>query len=83
MEKRSFLGLAAVALALIVGAVVAADEDKAKDDEAVTTAELAKIERSLDDVLASQQQVLQKFDGIAEELRIIKVRATSRGALSN
>ena len=39
-----------------------------------------KLEAQLDQVLASQEQVLQRFDGILEELRIIKVRSSSRSA---
>ena len=57
-------------------------KEAAKEADVVSEAELAKIERSLDEVLASQQQVLQKFDAITEELGIIKVRATSRGAVT-
>ena len=39
-----------------------------------------KVEVELDKVLASQEQVLQRFDGVLEELRIIKVRASSLAA---
>ena len=39
----------------------------------------AKLEKKLDEILANQQTILQKFDAVMEELRIIKVRATLRG----
>ena len=38
----------------------------------------AKILSKLDEILANQHTILQKFDAIMEELRIIKVRATPR-----
>ena len=36
------------------------------------------IEKKLDEILANQQTILQRFDQVMEELRIIKVRATLR-----
>ena len=39
------------------------------------------IDEKLNQVLANQQLVLQKFEAIKEELRIIKIRAASRGAI--
>ena len=42
----------------------------------------ALIERKLDQILAGQQAILQKFDAIMEELRIIKVRTTIRSGSS-
>ncbi len=36
----------------------------------------AQIERKLDEILSNQQTILQRFDAVMEELRIIKVRAT-------
>ena len=36
----------------------------------------ARLESKLDQILANQQTILQRFDQIMEELRIIKVRAT-------
>ncbi len=45
------------------------------------------LERRLDELLANQAtllanqtEILQRFDAVMEELRIIKVRATSRGS---
>jgi hypothetical protein len=34
------------------------------------------LERKLDEVLANQKAILQKFDAVMEELRVIKIRAT-------
>ena len=75
-----------IGVALIVGvgsaALFSADTEKTEgvSEEAsdqVSKAELTKIERRLDEALASQGQLLQKFDVAMEELRIIKVRATT------
>lgn len=42
--------------------------------------EITTVSKKLDDIASTQQTILQKFDAIMEELRIIKVRATlSRG----
>lgn len=38
----------------------------------------AELEKKLDQILANQALILQKFDAVMEELRIIKVRATIR-----
>ena len=43
------------------------------------TSDTAHLEAKLDEILATQQTILSKFDAIMEELRIIKVRATLRG----
>ena len=43
-----------------------------------TAAKLAALERKLDQVLANQQAILQKFDAVMEELHIIKIRASLR-----
>lgn len=42
--------------------------------------ENATLEDKLDQILSNQQLILQKFDAVMEELRIIKVRATLRGS---
>ena len=39
----------------------------------------AGLEKKLDQILANQETILQRFDQVMEELRIIKVRATLRG----
>ena len=36
----------------------------------------SSIDRKLDEILAKQETILQKFDAIMEELRIIKIRTT-------
>jgi len=38
--------------------------------------DLVRLDEKLDRLLAQQEQILQKFEGIMEELRIIKVRST-------
>ena len=48
-------------------------KSKAKEDE---------IAKKLDEILANQQTILQRFDQVMEELRIIKVRATLHGSRS-
>ena len=48
------------------------DQSKEKDRD-------AQIERKLDEILSNQQTILQRFDAVMEELRIIKIRATLRG----
>ena len=45
------------------------DQSKEKDRD-------AQIERKLDEILSNQQTILQRFDAVMEELRIIKVRST-------
>ena len=42
------------------------------------TSDTAHLEAKLDEILATQQAILSKFDAIMEELRIIKVRSTLR-----
>ena len=50
--------------------------------ERVAASHQTRLEDKLEKVLANQQAILQKFDAIQEELRIIKVRASSRGAIA-
>ena len=38
------------------------------------------VDKKLDEILANQQAIFQRLDQVMEELRIIKVRATSRGS---
>ena len=38
----------------------------------------AQILSRLDEILANQRAILEKFDAVMEELRIIKIRATRR-----
>lgn len=37
-----------------------------------------KVEAKLNDILARQEQILQRLDQVMEELRIVKIRATVR-----
>jgi len=39
----------------------------------------ANVDQKLDEILANQKAILQKFDAIMEELRIIKVRTIYKG----
>ena len=47
---------------------------------AVKKEDLLKLDKKLDQILQNQQTILQKFDVIMDELRIIKVRATLRNS---
>ena len=44
--------------------------------------ESSRMEKKLDEILANQTAILQRFDAVMEELRIIKVRATLRSGSS-
>jgi len=90
------LGVAVlVASTLSLGAAVAAAErvirgravDQGTAAGAEATDDLTKLHKQLKEVLAKQEEILanqavmlQKFDAVMEELRIIKVRATLRGS---
>jgi len=41
--------------------------------------QIKRLEEKLDQVLANQTKILEQFDVVKEELRIIKIRATLRG----
>lgn len=83
--------VASVAVAVVVGVSLllpqvsaqteAETGEGAKNADVITRAELAKIERSLDEVLASQQQVLQRFEAIMVDLNAIKVRSSGRASV--
>jgi len=82
---RTLLWWAGVAGLLAIGvqqAGVAAQEAAARRNRAtpaktaVSGAEFARLEKRLDEIAATQAQILQKFDMVMEELRIIKIRAT-------
>ena len=54
--------------------------DGAKQTESSVSSQAKNsIEKKLDEILANQAAILQRFDQVMEELRIIKVRATLRG----
>ena len=38
--------------------------------------DVRSLEKKVDEVLATQQAILQKLDDVLEELRVVKVRAT-------
>ena len=66
---------------LIIGAIAAmlglatrsdAEAETARESRAASAA----LEKKLQEVLDTQQLILQKLDAMAEELRIIKVRST-------
>ena len=38
------------------------------------------VDKKLDEILANQETIFKRFDQVMEELRIIKIRATSRGS---
>ena len=56
-----------------------ASKDRASTERAKR---LARIEEKLAQVLANQNALLEKSASFKQELQVIKVRATSRGALS-
>ena len=84
------LAMAVGVLGLVVGsfrssALVAAETPGTKASAQTTMqftqsdrARAARMEEKLDRILANQQTILQRFDQVMEELRIVKVRATAR-----
>lgn len=68
-----------VAAVLIVSSLSnqasAATRRSTRGTKATETAE-ARIQRKLREVLTNQEQILQKFDAVMEELRIVKVRVS-------
>lgn len=67
-----------ILLGLLVGgtAVVAAQHLASAQSARESKADSRALEKKLDEVLATQQTILQKLDAMMEELHIIKVRAT-------
>ena len=59
-----------------------ASSSAAADSEGsqATDRKLAALEEQLEQVLANQQTILQKFDAVMEEMRIIKVRVSLLGS---
>jgi len=55
---------------------------RAKASSASLKEATARLESKLDQVLANQRAILEKSAAVKEELRVIKIRASSRGALS-
>ena len=56
-----------------------ATASESASDHATVEKKLREILKNQEQVLANQATILQKFDAVMEELRIIKVRATIRG----
>ena len=54
----------------------AQQEPSAADEMAAMGKQLTRIEKKLDDLLAQQPVIQQRFDALMDELRVIKVRAT-------
>jgi len=84
------LALAAVGLGLGLAGVFSGGGASAQESANKTTTargisvhvdeeEIKRLEEKLDQVLANQTKILEQFDVVKEELRIIKIRATLRG----
>lgn len=82
---RMWLWWASVAVLLAIGVqqAVIAQETTARRSRvpsagaAASGPEFARLEKRLDEIAATQAQILQKFDVVMQELRIIKIRATT------
>ena len=94
MRRRLLTLVLGCGLSAVLCAVCAVGAQQAKSLSAVSASRVKKpvatkkdsqhakiIDEKLNQVLANQQAVLQKFEAIKEELHIIKIRATSRGAI--
>ena len=89
-NRRSWARLVSLVIG-IVGVIVWSSSLVLSDEETVpssrssrssktpSSGSSANIESKLDEILANQQAILQKFDAIMEELRIIKVRTIYKG----
>ncbi len=73
-HKIAFILIMAV---LMVGwaARLGLSQEQQKQDSAVDTSEIVQ---KLNQIMATQQQILQEFNEIKQELAIIKVRASRR-----
>ena len=65
-----------IGVALLVSAVVALQHLASAQSTRDTKSDAQVLEKQLEQILATQQTILQKLDDVMEELRIIKVRAT-------
>ena len=54
-------------------------KDEARTEDVAVEKKLREILKNQEQILANQTIILQKFDAVMEELRIIKIRATIRG----
>jgi len=44
--------------------------------DAIDEMDLARLDKKLNQIIATQETILQRFDAVMEELRIIKIRST-------
>lgn len=65
-----------VVVLLFAAAVVTVQHLASAQSTRDTKSDSRALEKKLDEVLATQQTILQKLNEMMEELRIIKVRAT-------
>ena len=65
-----------IGVVLVAAAVIALQHLASAQSTRDTKSDSRVLERKLEEVLATQQAILQKLDALMEELRIIKVRAT-------
>ena len=94
MKRRVLIFVLGCGLAAVCYTVNGVRAEQATSSSAVSVSRVKKpvtskkdsqhakiIDEKLNQVLANQQAVLEKFEAIKQELRIIKVRATSRGGI--
>ena len=67
---------AVIGVVLLVSAVIALQHLASAQSTRDTKSDSQVLEKKLEQILATQQTILQKLDEVMEELRIIKVRAT-------
>ena len=75
MLRRVVWGMLIIgAIAIMLGLATRSDAEveTARESRAASAA----IEKKLQEVLDTQQLILQKLDAMAEELRVIKIRST-------
>lgn len=65
-----------IGVVLLATAVIALQHLASAQSTRDTKSDSRALERKLEEVLATQQTILQKLDELMEELRIVKVRAT-------
>ena len=65
-----------IGAALLVTVVIALQHLASAQSTRDTKSDSQVLEKKLEQILSTQQTILQKLDDVMEELRIIKVRAT-------
>ncbi len=68
------LGCGAILWAAPAGSARESSTSRSTKSEKTADLNLRPLEAKLDEVIANQQQIIQKFDAVMEELRVIKVR---------